>query len=145
MADLLFVEFRDINGMVASTSFYLNDPADAGAMLTALKAASNALITRAELRESVPIVTLINNTATNNNVETARTKAKVRMRGADAGSPAAPFAFVTLGIPAPIGALINGPFGDNTNTDVNDLMSHVLSQTGVQMSTVQKIYYAKSR
>lgn len=141
MSYLLHIEWVDVNGETGSSSAWVASTDDGLTVAKAFKAASNARITSAELRETVPLQTITNNTASNNNVETAKTKAKIKMRGADAGSLASPFAYVTVGIPAPIGTLINGVVGDTSNTDANDLASHVLSPSGVQMSSIEKIYY----
>lgn len=143
MSYLLHISWIDVNGLTGTSSAWVASTDDGLTVAKAFKAASNAKITAAELRETVPLQTITNNDPTAANVETAKTKAKIRMKGADAGSLAAPFAYVTVGIPAPIGTLINGLTGDTSNTDANNLTSHVLSPSGVQMATIDKIYYGR--
>lgn len=145
MAFLLEVDFRDVNGEVSSTSVYVATRADGLAVIQQLDVRTNALITGARLVTPIPLQTIINNDAVAANVETARTKAKIRLRGFDTGSLANPLAHATIGVPAPIGTLINGLSGDNTNADAVGLASHVLSASGVQMTAVEKIYYSRGR
>ncbi len=143
MAFLLTVYWKDAQLELATSRMWINNEADAPAVLAALKLASNAQITQALLSTPVPLVAITNNDATNDNVETARTKALVKMRGADAGSSAAQFAFVHIGIPAPIGSLINARYGDVNNAELQSLKVKVLSETGVQMDKVEQISYSR--
>jgi hypothetical protein len=141
MSVFLNVMFIDVNGLEANTGFYIDSAANAVTVVTAIKAITNAKIVSAEIQTPIGIQLVTNNDAVAANVETAKTKAKIRMRGADLGSTARPFAFATVSIPAPIGTLINGLSGDVTNPDVDGVKSHVLSASGVTMSTVERIYY----
>jgi hypothetical protein len=141
MAFLLDVTFQDVNQLESKSSMWIDSEADSVAVLAALKAASNAKILRATLSTPVPLVTITNNDATAANVETATSKAIISMRGADAASSGEPFAHVRVGIPAPIGSLINGLSGDVTNAEVQSLKTKVLSKSGVQMDVVESIKY----
>jgi hypothetical protein len=143
MAYLLDVTFQDINQLESKSSMWVNVETDVAAVLTALKAASNAKILKASLSTPVPLIAITNNDAVSANVETATSKAIIQMRGADAGSSGEPFAHARIGIPAPIGSLINGLSGDVTNAEVQSLKSKVLSKTGVQMDTVESIKYSR--
>lgn len=143
MSVYVSAELTDINEKKAVTGAWVADAAAADDYLAALKAASNAKISKAWLSTPVPLTTITNNDATAANVETVRTKALVKMRGADTGSAAEPFARVTIGIPAPIGTLINGATGDVTDAEIQSLKTKVLSRTGVQMSTVERIQYSR--
>lgn len=141
MAFLLDVTFQDINQLESKSSMWVDTEENVPAVLAALKAASNAKIARATLSTPVPLVTITSNDAVAENVETATSKAIIAMRGADAASSGEPFAHVRIGIPAPIGSLINGSSGDVTNAEVQSLKSKVLSKTGVQMDVVESIKY----
>jgi hypothetical protein len=143
MAYLLDVTFQDVNQAVSQSSMWVNVETDVTAVIAALKAASNAKITRATLSTPVPLIAITNNDAVANNVETATCKAIIAMRGADAGSSGEPFAHVRVGIPAPIGTLINGLSGNITDAEVQSLKSKVLSKTGVQMDVVESIKYKR--
>jgi len=143
MAFLLDVTFQDINQLESKSSMWIEDEAGASDVLTALKNASNAKILRATLSTPVPLTTITNNDAAAANVETATSKAIIQMRGADAGSSGEPFAHVRVGIPAPIGTLINGLSGDISNAEVQSLKTKVLSKTGVQMDVVESIRYSR--
>jgi hypothetical protein len=143
MAYLLDVTFQDVNQLESKSSMWVNVETDVAAVLTALKAASNAKILKASLSTPVPLIAITNNDAVSANVETATSKAIIQMRGADAGSSGEPFAHARIGIPAPIGSLINGLSGDVTNAEVQSLKSKVLSKTGVQMDTVESIKYSR--
>lgn len=136
-------EMTDINGEKASTGAWVADAAAADDYLVALKNASNAYISKAWLSTPVPLTTITNNDAVAENVETVRSKVQVKMRGADTGSAAEPFARVTVQIPAPIGSLINGATGDVSNAELQSLKTKVLSRTGVQMSVVERIQYSR--
>lgn len=143
MAFLLDVTFQDINQRESISSMWIDDELHAPDVIAALKAASNAKILRATISTPVPLTTLTGNDATAANVETVTQKAVISMRGADAGSTGVPFATARVGIPAPIGTLINGLSGDTTNGEAQSLMTKVLSKSGVQMSTIDKITYSK--
>lgn len=143
MAFLLDVVFQDINQLQSRSSMWIANDTDAPSVLTALKAASNAKIVKASLSTPVPLTTITNNDATAANVETATCKAILAMRGADAGSSGEPFAHARVGIPAPIGTLINGLSGDITNAEAQSLMTKVLSKTGVQMAVIESIKYSR--
>lgn len=143
MAYLLNVTFQDINQKESKSSLWINVESDVNAILTALKAASNAKILRATLSTPVPLVTITNNIPAAANVETATSKALVSMRGADAGSSGKPFATATIGIPAPIGSLINGQSGDVSDAELQSLKSKVLSKTGVQMDQITSVKYSR--
>lgn len=143
MAFLLDVTFQDINQLESRSSMWVDTEENVQAVLDALKLASNAKITKASLSTPVPLVTITNNDAVANNVETATQKAIIQMRGADAASSGEPFAHARIGIPAPIGTLINGLSGDVTDAEVQSLKSKVLSKTGVQMDTVESIRYSR--
>jgi len=141
MAFLLDVTFQDVNQLESTSSMWIEAETDAIDVIQALKAASNAKITRATISTPVPLLTITNNSPTNDNVETATSKALVSMRGADAGSSGKPFATARVGIPAPIGSLINGQSGDATNAELQALKSHVISKTGVQMDQITRVVY----
>lgn len=141
MAYLLDVTFQDINQLESKSSMWVNVETDVTAVIAALKAASNAKILKATLSTPVPLVTITNNDAVAANIETATSKAVIQMRGADAGSSGEPFARVRVGIPAPIGTMINGLSGDVTEAEVQSLKSKIISKTGVQMDTVESIRY----
>lgn len=143
MAFLLDVTFQDVNQLTSKSSMWVDTEADVPNVLGALKAASNAKIVKATLSTPVPLVAITNNDAVSANVETATTKAIIAMRGADAASSGEPFAHVRIGIPAPIGELINGLSGDVSNAEVQSLKTKVLSKTGVQMDVVESIKYAR--
>lgn len=143
MAYLLEVTFQDVNQLESKSSMWVNVETDVSTVVNALKAASNAKIVKATLSTPVPLVTITNNDAVAENVETATQKAVIQMRGADAGSSGEPFAHVRIGIPAPKGSLINGTSGDVTDAEVQSLKSKVLSKTGVQMDTVESIKYSR--
>lgn len=143
MAYLLDVTFQDVNQLESRSSMWVGVETDVQAVLDALKLASNAKIIKATLSTPVPLVTITNNDAVASNVETATSKAIIQMRGADAASSGEPFAHARIGIPAPIGTLINGLSGDVTNAEVQSLKSKVLSKTGVQMDTVESIRYSR--
>jgi hypothetical protein len=143
VAFLLDVTFQDINQVESTSSMWIAAETDAPAVLAALKAASNAKILRATISTPVPLLTITNNSPTNDNVETATSKALVYMRGADAGSSGKPFATARVGIPAPKGTLINGQSGDVTDAELQALKSHVLSKTGVQMDQITKVVYSR--
>jgi hypothetical protein len=143
MAFLLDVTFQDINQLESRSSMWVDTEENVQAVLDALKLASNAKITKASLSTPVPLVTITNNDAVAANVETATQKAIIQMRGADAASSGEPFAHARIGIPAPIGSLINGLSGDVTDAEVQSLKSKVLSKTGVQMDTVESIRYSR--
>jgi hypothetical protein len=145
MPGYLKTTFEDVNGLTAVTGFFIDSDADAPDILAALKAASNAKIIKAEFQIPIEIQTLLLNNAVAANIETCRSKMHIRMRGADTGSVARPFAYATISIPAPIGTVINGLTGDVTNADVDGVKSHVLSASGVTMSTVEKIWYGRAR
>lgn len=145
MANLLKLEWLDINQEKATSDIWVPSEADGVTLVGLLAGLSNAQILRANIVTPIALQLVINNDAVSANVETARAKAKIRMRGADAGSVADPFDYVTVSIPAPIGTLINGKTGDVTNADVDGLKSHVLSASGVTMSTVESITYSKGR
>lgn len=145
MAFYSVVTLKDINGLKANVGFWTGSKVDGSAAILALGNASNAGIFRATISTPIPLQALTNNTAAAANVETVRTKAKVRMRGADAGSLASPFAYVTIGIPAPIGTLINGLEGDTQNADLQNLVGKVLSTSGVTMSVVQSVKYSRGK
>jgi hypothetical protein len=141
MAFLLDVTFQDINQLESKSSMWVNTEENVPDVLDALKAASNAKILKATLSTPVPLTTITNNDAVAANVETATSKAIIQMRGADAGSSGEPFAHVRIGVPAPIGTLVNGLSGDITNSEVQSLKTKVLSKTGVQMDVVESIKY----
>lgn len=141
MAFLLDVTFQDVNQLESKSSMWVNTEADVPSVLVALKAASNAKILKATLSTPVPLISITNNDAVEANVETATSKAIIQMRGADAGSSGEPFAHARIGIPAPIGSLINGLSGDINNAEVQSLKTKVLSKTGVQMDVVESIRY----
>jgi hypothetical protein len=143
MAYLLEVTFQDVNQLESKSSMWVNVETDVDAVIAACKAASNAKITKATLSTPVPLLTITNNDAVAENVETATSKAIISMRGADAGSSGEPFAHVRIGIPAPKGSMINGASGDVTEAEVQSLKSKVLSKTGVQMDVVESIKYAR--
>lgn len=143
MAYLLDVTFQDINQLESKSSMWVNVETDVTAVIAALKAASNAKILRATLSTPVPLIAITNNTAAAANVETATSKAVIQMRGADAGSSGEPFAHARVGIPAPIGTLINGLTGDINNAEAQSLMTKVLSKTGVQMDVIETIKYSR--
>jgi hypothetical protein len=145
MAKKLTVGFRDINGVYAATHFWCNNEAEALLCLQNLANLSNAQIINATMAETVDITGLASNAAAAANNESARTKAKIKMRGADAGSVADPFGHVTVSIPAPIGSLINGINGDITNAAYNDIKAHAVSASGVSMTEVTRVYYARAR
>lgn len=145
MAFLLELSFRDVNGLVADRTCYINQESDAPAVIKDFDDCTNALITSARILTPVPLQTITGNNATNDNVETAKCKAKISLRGADAGSLADPFATAHISIPAPIGSLINGKSGDVTNGALQSLKTKVLSKNGVQMDTVTKVTYSKGR
>jgi len=145
MALLISSFWRDVNGEEVELGFWVADLAGAQTALEHIDAVSNAKLIRADVSTPVPLQTIINNDAAAANVETARCKAKIKMRGADTGSLAAPFDEATVSIPAPIGTLINGKSGDPTNADVVGLVSHVLSDSGVQMTSVKSITYSRGR
>lgn len=145
MAFLLEIDFRDVNGKTASRSCYINQESDAPLVVKMFDDCSNALITAARILTPVPLQLITGNSATNDNVETAKTKAKVKLRGADAGSLAQPFDYVTISIPAPIGTLINGQSGDVSNSELQSLKTKVLSRAGVQMDTIEKVYYSRGK
>src|SRR4051812_2202105 len=128
MAFLLDVTFQDINQLESRSSMWVDTEENVQAVLDALKLASNAKITKASLSTPVPLVTITNNDAVAANVETATQKAIIQMRGADAASSGEPFAHARIGIPAPIGSLINGLSGDVTDAEVQSLKSKVLSK-----------------
>lgn len=141
MSYLLDVTFQDINQLESVSSLWVNVETDVAAVLDAMKLASNAKIQRATLSTPVPLVTITNNIPAAANVETATSKAIVAMRGADAGSSGRPFATATVGIPAPIGSLINGQSGDVSDAELQSLKSKILSKTGVQMDQVTSVKY----
>jgi hypothetical protein len=141
MAYLLDVTFQDVNQLQSKSSMWVEAETDVASVLAALKAASNAKIVKATLSTPVPLVSITNNDAVSANVETATSKAVIQMRGADAASSGEPFAHARIGIPAPIGTLINGLSGDVTLAEVQSLKSKVLSKSGVQMDTVESIRY----
>jgi hypothetical protein len=143
MAYLLEVTFQDVNQLESKSSMWVNVETDVTAVINACKLASNAKITKATLSTPVPMLEITNNDAVAQNVETATSKAIISMRGADAGSSGEPFAHVRIGIPAPIGTLVNGLSGDVTAAEVQSLKSKVLSKTGVQMDVVESIKYAR--
>lgn len=143
MAFLLDVTFQDINQLESKSSMWVDAEENVPAVLAALKAASNAKIARATLSTPVPLVTITNNDAVAANVETATSKAIIAMRGADAASSGEPFARARVGIPAPIGTLINALSGDITNAEAVALMEKVLSKTGVQMDVIESIKYSR--
>ena len=143
MAYLLDVTFQDINLLESVSSVWINVETDANAVLVAMKAASNARILRATLSTPIPLITITNNQAAAANVETATSKALVSMRGADAGSSGRPFATAVVGIPAPIGTIINGMSGDVSEAELQSLKSKVLSKTGVQMDTISSVKYSR--
>lgn len=141
MAYLLDVTFQDINQVESVSSLWVNVETDVTDVIAAMKAASNAKILRATLSTPVPLIAITNNIPTAANVETATSKAIVSMRGADAGSSGKPFATARVGIPAPIGTLINGESGDTTDAELQSLKSKVLSKTGVQMDQITSVKY----
>lgn len=141
MAYLLDVTFQDINQQESVSSMWVNVETDVTAVIAALKAASNAKILRATLSTPVPLIAITNNIPAAANVETVTSKALIYMRGADAGSSGRPFATAVVGVPAPIGSLINGASGDVSDAEVQSLKSKVLSKTGVQMDQVTAIKY----
>lgn len=141
MAYLLDVTFQDVNQLESKSSMWVNVETDVTAVIAALKAASNAKILKASLSTPIPLVTITNNDAVAANVETATSKAVITMRGADAGSSGEPFAHVRIGIPAPVGSMINAQSGDVTEAEIQSLKSKVLSKTGVQMDTVVSVKY----
>lgn len=143
MAYLLDVTFQDVNQLTSKSSMWVNVETDVPNVLNALKAASNAKIVHATLSTPVPLIAITNNDATAANVETVTSKAIISMRGADAGSSGEPFAHARVGIPAPIGTLINGISGDITNAEAQSLMTKVLSKTGVQMDVIESIKYSR--
>lgn len=143
MAFLLSVDWQDAQGEDSTTSQWLVDEGDAQDVLDALKAASNAKITAARISTPVPLTTITDNTASAANVETVKTKAKVKFRGADVGSTGKPFAYVTIGIPAPKGDLINSKYGDVTNAELQSLKVKIQSESGVSMDTVESITYGR--
>lgn len=143
MAFLLDVTFQDINQRESISGVWINTEGDAEGVLAAMKAASNAKILRATISTPVPLVTLTDNIPAAANVETATSKAIVSMRGADAASSGVPFATARVGIPAPIGTLINGLSGDATDAELQSLKSKVLSKTGVQMDQVTSVKYSR--
>jgi hypothetical protein len=143
MAYLLDVTFRDINQLESISSVWVNVETDVDNVVAAMKAASNAKIVRATLSTPVPLVTLTNNQPAAANVETATSKAIVSMRGADAGSSGKPFATARVGIPAPIGTIINGQSGDVSDAELQSLKSKVLSKTGVQMDQITSVKYSR--
>lgn len=145
MAFLVEIDFKDVNGDTSSSSAYVATKADGLSFIQQMDAKSNALVLEARILTPVPLQTITNNDAAAANVETVKTKAKIRMRGFDTGSLANPVAHTTIGIPAPIGTLINGKTGDNTNADVVALATHVLSEHGVQMTAVERIKYSRGR
>jgi hypothetical protein len=145
MSVLYRVYLEDSNGDKSSVAFYTADTTTGDAAVHALDAITNAQIINITVSEPVALQALTNNDAVAANVETARAKAKVRLRGADSGSMAKPFAYTTISIPAPIGTLINGPAGDVTNSELQALMGHVLSATGVQMTVVESVKYGKGK
>lgn len=143
MAYLLDVFFQDINQKESTSSLWVNVETDVPDVLAAMKAASNAKILRATLSTPVPLIALTDNIPTAANVETATSKAIVSMRGADAGSSGKPFATARVGIPAPIGSLINGQSGDVSDAELQSLKSKVLSKTGVQMDQITSVKYSR--
>lgn len=143
MAFLVKHTWKDAQGLEIELQDWVGTEAEASTLLQTLDAASNALLVKAELHTPVPLQTIINNDATNNNVETAAAKAVVTFRGADAGSLAQPFDEVTLEIPAPIGTLINGLTGDASNADLLALAGEILSEHGVTMSSISAIKYKR--
>jgi hypothetical protein len=145
MSKYLKATLEDVNKLQATTGFFVPDDATAMTALAAIKAASNAKIIKAELQTPIALQFLLSNNAIAANIETCRAKAHIRFRGADTGSTARPFAYVTVSIPAPKGTLINGLTGDTSNADADGLKSHVLSSTGVTMTVVEKIWYGRAR
>lgn len=143
MAYLLDVTFQDINQKESVSSLWVNVETDVPDVLAAMKAASNAKILRATLSTPVPLIALTDNIPTSANVETATSKAIVSMRGADAGSSGRPFATARVGIPAPLGSLINGLSGDVSDAELQSLKSKVLSKTGVQMDQITSVKYSR--
>lgn len=145
MAFRVEIDFVDANGDEASTSFYVGQSGDAATAIQIIDAHTNALIKSARLITPIPLQTITNNDAVAASNESVRTKAKVKMRGADLGSLADPYDYVTVSIPAPIGTLINGQSGDVNNAEIQALVGKCLSDSGVTMDTVTSIKYAKSR
>jgi hypothetical protein len=145
MAKNLTVVFRDVNGQTGRTRFWCNNEAEAALALQNLKNLSNAQVVGAYMAQPIDISSLAGNTASNGNVETARAKAKVRMRGADSGSVAAKIAYVTFEIPAPLGSLINGLVGDPANNLLTPFINKVHSTSGVTMTAIDKVFYARAR
>lgn len=143
MAILTTVYFQDAQGEQATSSNWCNDEGTANSYIAAMKAGSNAQILRATLSTPVPLQSITNNDATAANNETVKAKALVKFRGADLGSGARPFAYVSLKIPAPIGSLINAKYGDPTNSDLVSLAGNVLSASGVAMNTVEYVRYSR--
>lgn len=143
MSIYITAEMTDINNKKSVVGAWVADAGAGDNYLAALKAASNAKISKAWVSTPVPLTTITNNDAVAENVETVTTKALIKMRGADTGSAANPFARVTIGIPAPIGTLINGETGDVSNAEIQSLKVKVLSNTGVQMSVVERIQYSR--
>lgn len=143
MAFLVEHTWGDINGERITLTTWVNAEADAQTLLEKIDAASNAVLIEAHISTPIPLQALTNNDAVAANNESAATKAVVTFRGADAGSLAKPFDEVTIGIPAPIGSLINGLSGDVTNADLVALAGLIVSEHGVTMSSVSKLKYKR--
>lgn len=134
---------QDINSEKSTVGAWVADAAAALTYAQAIKAASNAYIVEGFISTPVAIGGLASNVASATNVETVRSKAMVKMRGINGDSTAEPFSHVTVQIPAPLGTLINGLTGDPTQADLVALMGKVKSNTGVQMTVVERIQYSR--
>lgn len=143
MARILHVTLRDVNGVTSGTHFWCNDLVTAIAACQSIANLSNAQIVGAYLSEPLDLTQISNNNTSNNNVETLKTRAIVRLSGPDPGSVANPRSYCRVTIPAPVGSIINGLTGDPAGALVTPFIGKVLTLSDVTTDRIDKVYYGK--
>jgi hypothetical protein len=143
LARKLTVSFQDVNGIFAATHFWCNDLVTAIAAMQSLANLSNAQIVGGYLAQPIDLAGVTGNTASNANVETARTKAIISLSGADLGSVAAPRQSMRIAVPAPVGSIINGINGDPAGALVTPFIGKTTTNSGVLTDRIDRVYYSK--
>jgi len=143
MARILHITIKDINGLTSGTHFWCNDLVTAVAACQSIANLSNGQIVGAYLAEPLDITQIPSNTTSNNNVETIKTRAVVRLSGPDPGSVASPRSYCRVTIPAPVGSIINGLTGDPAGALVTPFIGKVLTPSDVTTDKIEKVYYGR--
>jgi len=146
MAQKLNVHLTDINGETSGTKFWCNDVPTAILALQNIANLSNAQITSAYMTQPLSLTgyTLKAN-ALAANVETALNRVKVHMSGADVGSVANPRDDAILGIPAPIGDLVNGLEGSPTDARLTPLIGVIMTAADVTTDRIDRVFYSRGK